>query len=59
MWISYIYILKKAFDKVDLGLLLKKVKDLDISGHLGAWIGVFVMSRKQAVRVGSSISAWE
>ena len=47
---------EKAFDKVDIGLLLTKLRDLGTSGALGAWIGKFMMGRSQAVRVGSTIS---
>ena len=50
---------EKAFDKVDFGLLLKKIYNLGITGPLGAWIGAFIMGRKQAVRVGNKISSWE
>ena len=43
----------KAFNKVDLGLLMEKLRSLGISGLLGAWLGRFVMSRRQ--RVGSGM----
>ena len=49
---------QKAFDKVDIGLLLKKIKLLGISGPLGTWLGKFMLGRTQAVRVGSTISKW-
>ena len=49
---------EKAFDKVDLGLMLAKIRDLGIGGKHGAWLGAFVMDRRQAVRVGSEVSAW-
>ena len=50
---------EKAFDKVDLGLLLFKVRSLGITGKIGRWIGEFILNRRQAVRVGGSLSNWE
>ena len=50
---------EKAFDRVDLGILLTRLKFLGITGKLGAWIGSFIMKRRQAVRVGGAISKWE
>ena len=50
---------EKAFNKVDLGLLLAKIRSLGIGGKLGAWLGAFIMDRVQAVRVGSKISSWQ
>ena len=49
----------KAFDKVDLSLLKQRVKDLGFRGSLERWLGNFLTGRKQAVRVGSSVSSWE
>ena len=49
----------KAFDKVDLGLLINKVKDLGIEGKMGRWIASFITDRLQAVRVGSCTSEWK
>jgi hypothetical protein len=39
----------KAFDKVDHGLLLHKLRDIGISGKLGCWIGDFLSGREQYV----------
>ncbi|KAL5269743.1 hypothetical protein ACHWQZ_G003270 [Mnemiopsis leidyi] len=41
----------KAFDKVDHGLLLKKLKFYGIAGKLFAWIRDFLTNRKQIVTV--------
>ena len=41
----------KAFDKVDHGILLHKVKTLGITGKLGVWIHAFLTKRLQAVTV--------
>ena len=49
----------KAFDKVDLGHLLIKIRALGISGQLGNWISSFILDRKQAVKVGSTTSDWQ
>ena len=49
----------KAFDKVDLSILMKKLRDLGISGRLGHWIGNFITSRKQRIRVGDKVSDWK
>ncbi len=48
----------KAFNKVDLSLLLQKLRKLGINGHLGRWLGNFLLERRQAVRVGSMSSYW-
>ena len=39
----------KAYDKVDLGILLHKMKSLGISGKIGVWIHNFLLGRKQQV----------
>ena len=41
----------KAFDKVDIGILLNKVKSMGITGKLGRWIHAFLTERKQVVLV--------
>ena len=41
----------KAFDKVDIGILLRKAKALGITGRLGRWINAFLTGRKQVVIV--------
>ena len=49
---------EKAYDKVDLGLLAKKVKNAGIRGKMGAWLVQFTMGRRQRVRVGDTVSKW-
>ena len=39
----------KAFDKVDIGILCHKLKELGIHGNLAIWIYNFLTNRKQAV----------
>ena len=48
----------KAFDKVDLGLLLRKIQGLGIRGTLGRWLSDFLTKRRQAVWVGAGLSDW-
>ena len=48
----------KAFHKVDLALLLRKVRVLGIKGALGRGLVHFLTGRTQAVRVGEGLSAW-
>jgi ribonuclease P/MRP protein subunit RPP40 len=49
----------KAFDKVDIAVLLAKLKKSNIKGKLLEWIQEFLTNRQQAVRVGSSLSTWK
>ena len=46
----------KAFDKVDHGILLHKVKDLGITGKLGQWFYHFLTNRKHFVRLPGGLS---
>ena len=46
----------KAFDKVDIEVTLRKMKDLGIQGKLGRWIHSFLNDREQAVTVDKKIS---
>ena len=41
----------KAFDKVDHGILLRRVKELGITGKLGRWMHSFLTGRVQTVVV--------
>ena len=41
----------KAFDKVDHGVLLHKLKSLGITGKLGLWLHSFLVGRSQSVAV--------
>ena len=45
----------KAFDKVDHGVLLHKLKDLDITGKLGIWFFQFLTNRTHYVRIPGGI----
>ena len=49
----------KAFDKVETGVLLHKLRDAGVLGKLGCWIASFLDSsqRQQAVVVEGRISA--
>ena len=46
----------KAFDKVDHGILLHKVKELGITGKLGQWFYHFLTNRKHFVRLPGGVS---
>ena len=46
----------KAFDKVDHGILLHKLKALGITGHLGIWFFNFLTRRSHFVRLPGTIS---
>ena len=41
----------KAYDKVDHGILLHKLKMIRISGKVGRWIDAFLLDRRQQVMV--------
>lgn len=41
----------KAFDKVDIDILLKKVANLGIGGKIGMWLHSFLTNRSQSVLV--------
>ena len=43
--------ISKAYDKVDHGILLHKLRKLGISGNLGRWIMSFLTGRRQEVLV--------
>ena len=46
----------KAFDKVDHGILLHKLKDLGITGKLGVWFFHFLSNRPHFVRLPGGVS---
>ena len=47
----------KAFDKVDHGILLHKLRDLGITGKIGCWIHSFLTNRYQFVSVNKEKSS--
>ena len=47
----------KAFDKVDIGITLHKLKSLGIQGEIGRWLTNFLTNRKQTVLVDGRKSA--
>lgn len=46
----------KAFDKVDHGILLHKMRSLGIAGKLGVWLHNFLTGREQRVAVDGAVS---
>ena len=47
----------KAFDKVDRGILLNKMKKIGINGRIGVWIHNFLSNRQQCVAVNATTSS--
>ena len=47
----------KAFDKVDYGILLAKLRTIGISGQLLKWLCSFLTGRKQVVNIEGSLSS--
>ena len=47
----------KAFDKVDQGILLNKLKKIRINGKIRVWIHNFLCNRQQCVAVNGRISS--
>ena len=47
----------KAFDKVDINIVMKKIRTLGITGRLADWIHCFLVHRKQQVIVNSAKSS--
>ena len=47
----------KAFDKVDYGILLNKLKSMGVCGTLLKWLHSFLTGRKQAVSVDGFLSS--
>ena len=46
----------KAFDKVDHGIVLHKLRDLGITDNLGVWFHQFLSDRTQFVRLPGGVS---
>ena len=46
----------KAFDKVDHGILLHKLRALGITGNIGIWLFHFLTDRSHFVRLPGGIS---
>ena len=47
----------KAYDKVDHGILLNKLKNIGINGKIGVWIHNFLSNRQQCVAVNVTTSS--
>ena len=46
----------KAFDKVDHGVLLNKLKTFGICGKLGEWLHSFLTNKRHHVRIPGGVS---
>ena len=47
----------KAFDKVDHGVLLNKLRKIEINGKIGVWIHNFLSNRQQCVAANGTTSS--
>lgn len=47
---------EKAFDKVDHGALLHKMRNLGITGNIGRWVHAFLSNRRQVVTIDGCVS---
>ena len=48
----------KGFDLIDHSILMQELADLEVHPVLLSWILAFLTSRKQAVRIGRTLSDW-
>ena len=48
----------KGFDLIDHSILMQELADLEVHPILLCWIAAFLTSRKQAVRIGRTLSDW-
>ena len=46
----------KAFDKVDYGILIRKLGEFGIGGQMLGWFKQFLIDRKQAVTIEGEVS---
>ena len=49
----------KTYDKVDNMTLIGKLRALGVCGHLGQWLGSFLLERTKSVKIGDTISEKE
>ena len=48
----------KGFDLIDHLILMQELANLEVHPALLAWIAAFLTNRKQAVRIGGTLSCW-
>ena len=48
----------KGFDLINHSILMQELADLEVHPVLLPWIAAFLTSRKQAVRIGRTLSDW-
>ncbi|KAL9961061.1 hypothetical protein ACROYT_G029941 [Oculina patagonica] len=48
----------KGFDLIDHTILMQELAELDVHPAMVSWIAAFLTNRKQAVRVGGTLSGW-
>ena len=49
----------KTYDKADDYTLIDKLRALGVCGHLGQWLGSFLLERTQSLKIGDTISEKE
>ena len=49
----------EGFDRIDHHILMQELMELDIHPVLYNWINAFLSNRKQAVRIGGTLSHWK
>ena len=55
---SFFLDLKKTFDTIDHGIILNKLSDYGIRGHVHAWFESYLSNRSQKVIVNDKSSEW-
>ena len=48
----------KGFDLIDYNILINELRNLEVSEIILGWISAFLIDRRQAVRVGGTLSKW-
>ena len=48
----------KGFDLIDHSIFMQELADLEVHPALLSWIAAFLTYRKQAVRIGRTLSDW-
>ena len=48
----------KGFDLIDHNILITELRNLEVSEIIFGWISAFLVDRRQAVRVGGTLSKW-
>ena len=55
----FLFDFSKAFDHIDLNILLSKLSDMDVPSLITNWIRRFLTRRRQRVRMPHCVSEWQ